>query len=174
MSTYQVSAEATVPAPASLVYEILADYHEGHASILPPEYFHDLDVEQGGTGRGTIVRFQMHVLGRTHRVRASVSEPEPGRVLKERDLERGTETTFAVTPYMGGRVAHVAISTTLSARGGPLGALERWLTTSFLRKVYAQELWLLQAIAEQRAAERTRQSRQHARILRRQEPAMPA
>ena len=35
-------------------YSILADYREGHASILPPQ-FTSMVVEQGGVGAGTVI-----------------------------------------------------------------------------------------------------------------------
>ncbi len=35
MSTYQVEETAVINAPATHVYNIIADYNEGHPSILP-------------------------------------------------------------------------------------------------------------------------------------------
>jgi hypothetical protein len=47
-----ISASAVVDAPAVTVYGVLADYHEGHPSILPRPPFGELVVESGGTGAG--------------------------------------------------------------------------------------------------------------------------
>ena len=40
-------AHAPFPAPPATVYSIPADYHRGHAAILPAKYFVGLDVEEG-------------------------------------------------------------------------------------------------------------------------------
>lgn len=138
--TYVVSRSARVDAPASRVYQLIADYRTGHPSILPPA-FSDLTVIQGGVGAGTEIRFNLRVLGRRVPFRATVSEPEPGRVLVERNHEpEASVTTFVVDPLNGGMAADVTISTELEARPGPLGALRRWLTRRLLEPLYVDEL----------------------------------
>jgi hypothetical protein len=107
MPRHRVSASAVVRAPAGRVYAILADYRHGHPRIVPRPPFGPLEVEQGGTGAGTVVRFQMRLLGRTRTFRAAVTEPEPGRVLVETDLGRGAVTTFTVDPCGEGQGARV-------------------------------------------------------------------
>lgn len=77
-----VTASALIPARRERVYNILANYREGHPRILPKQ-FSNLVVEQGGLGAGTVIRFQMSVFGRKQTFRAEISEPEPGRVLVE-------------------------------------------------------------------------------------------
>ena len=57
-----------VPAPPAEVYAILADYTEGHPHILPSAYFRNIEVEEGGVGAGTRIRFEMTVLGTSRRV----------------------------------------------------------------------------------------------------------
>src|SRR5262249_14871310 len=103
MPRHQVSAEAVVDAPAGRAYAVIADYRDGHPHILPRPPFVSLDVEQGGTGAGTVIRFQMRVFGRVRTFRAAITEPEPGRVLAETDLDTGTLTTFTVVPVEDGR-----------------------------------------------------------------------
>ena len=44
---YEVHYRARVTAPAKRVYDILADYHNGHSRILPAA-FREFVVEQGG------------------------------------------------------------------------------------------------------------------------------
>jgi hypothetical protein len=61
MPTHQVSASADVRAPAEKVYAILADYRHGHPQIVPRPPFGLLEVEQGGYGAGTVIRFQKFV-----------------------------------------------------------------------------------------------------------------
>src|SRR5262245_29614006 len=98
MPVLRVIASRTVAAPAALVYGILADYREGHPSILPPRYFEDFRVEAGGQGAGTRIRFTMRSYGNRVACQADVSEPEPGRVLVETDAKTGTTTRFVVEP----------------------------------------------------------------------------
>ena len=151
MPRHQVSAEAVVDAPAGRAYAVIADYRDGHPHILPRPPFVSLDVEQGGTGAGTVIRFQMRVLGRVRTFRAAITEPEPGRVLVETDLDTGTVTTFAVVPVEDGRKSRVNISTDIVTRGGLLGRVERLLVTRLLQPVYRRELEQLGAVAAGRA-----------------------
>src|SRR5829696_2570481 len=150
MRRYRVDASATIAAPARRVYAILADYREAHPRILPRRYFRALDVEQGGVGAGTVFRLTMRVLGRSETTRAAVTEPEPGRILVESVAGGGPVTTFIVTPAGAqGQESQVTISTELPTRAGPvLGVLERWLTRTMLRRIYAEELALLAEYAE--------------------------
>ena len=115
--TFTVKASANVCAPADIVYGIIADYRDGHPHILPREYFDWLEVEQGGLGEGTVIRFQMRVLGQTRVLRAAITEPDPGRVLVETDMgEDGPVTTFTVEPE--GSSTQVTFSTELTSTGG--------------------------------------------------------
>jgi hypothetical protein len=141
-----VTATRLVPAPAERVYDILADYHTGHPQILPARFFRDLCVETGGHGDGTVIRFAMTVFGAVKRVRAAVVEPEPGRVLVERDLNgNGSVTTFTVNPVGTGQ-ADVTIETAWTPRG-PAPFIERILAPLLLRRIYAEELLNLEKVA---------------------------
>jgi len=134
-----IQASAEIAVPPHVVYGILADYREGHPSILPPRWFSYLHVEQGGVGAGTVIRFGMKSGGRVKEMRAEVVEPEPGRVLVERGLdERGTVTTFTVEPAGTGG-ARVTIRTTWRATG-VAGFFERLLAPTLLKPVYREEL----------------------------------
>ena len=86
MTNTQISVSQQISAPAKRIYQIIADYHQGHPEILPKPYFESMIVEKGGFGTGTRVRFQMRVMSRPQEFRAEVTEPEPGRVLVETDL----------------------------------------------------------------------------------------
>lgn len=151
MNSYYVTESALIKAPAELVYNIIADYHNGHPYILPKPYFLNLEVEQGGVGEGTIIRFQMQVLGKTETFRATVTEPEPGRVLVESNQPQGSVTTFTVDPVEGGQSAQVTFATELPDRGGLPGLLERFLTKLMLPRIYRKELAQLEAVAQERA-----------------------
>ena len=136
---YTVTASALAEAPAETVYAILADYRDGHPHILPRKYFTSLSVERGGVGDGTVIRFRVRAFGKTRETRAAVTEPEPGRVLVETALdEGGPVTTFVVEPE--GARARVTFRTEMTSRRGLAGAVERFVASRFLKRVYALEL----------------------------------
>src|SRR5689334_17379923 len=112
---------AVIPAPADVIYAILADYRTGHPQIVPKPYFTRLEVEQGGVGAGTVIRVYMRVLGREVISQHEVLEPEPGRVLVEKDLHADMSTTFTLTPLEDGRRTQLRITTEWVAKPGPLG-----------------------------------------------------
>ena len=74
-----VSASAVIPARRERVYSLISNYKDGHPRILPKQ-FSSLVVEQGGVGAGTVIRFQMSLLGRKQTFRAAITEPEPGHL----------------------------------------------------------------------------------------------
>ena len=70
-----------------------------------------------------------------------VCEPEPGRVLVERNVEpNDSVTTFVVAPEQDGRAARVRIETELKQRPGIAGKIERFLIERAPPPMYAQEL----------------------------------
>lgn len=142
-----VAASAIIRAPARRVYGILADYRQHHPRIVPPEYFRKIEVEEGGVGAGTRTRIETRVLGITKRATHIIREPEPGRVLEEVDVDGFSVTTFVVDPADNGASANVSIQTTFAVRSGVLGALERLLTASVLRRIIAKELVRLSSYA---------------------------
>ena len=142
-----VSASATIPARRERVYSLIANYNDGHPRILPRQ-FTSLVVEQGGVGAGTIIRFQMSVFGKKQTFRAAITEPDPGRVLVETDLDaNGAVTTFTVNPGGAPADSQVTISTELRVRSGFLGKIEKTLTTLLLRPLYVKELENLARVA---------------------------
>jgi len=149
MKPYRAAASALIDAPPKLVYDILADYRGGHPLILPKSYFVSLDVEKGGVGAGTIISFQMRIFGKLQTFRAGIAEPEPGRILVEFVLDGAASTTsFIVDARNQNASCEVTIATERTTeRSGLLGVLERFLTISFLRRIYRAELKLLSEIA---------------------------
>lgn len=142
-----VRASALIPARRERVYNILANYRDGHPRILPKQ-FSNLVVEQGGLGAGTVIRFQMSVFGRKQTFRAEISEPEPGRVLVETYLDaNGAITTFTVDEGTAPADSRVTISTELPVRGGFLGLIEGKLSGVSLRPIYERELENLARVA---------------------------
>src|SRR5919198_479296 len=78
MAAIRVMAERSIAAPAEEVYRYIADYRTHHPRFLPPA-FSAFQVDQGGVGEGTIVRFRVRAGGRTRAVHQRVSEATPGR-----------------------------------------------------------------------------------------------
>ena len=147
---YQVTVSARIAAPPARVYEVLADYRHGHPHILPSN-FRNMQVEQGGRGAGTVIRFEVRAFGKTQSFRHRVSEPEPGRVLVERDVDGSGVTTFTVDRGADDGEATVTIASTLTSRPGVLGAIERVMSRTFLQRLYRQELANLDAFARNTA-----------------------
>jgi hypothetical protein len=71
-----------------------------------------------------------------------VSEPDPGRVLAERELDGSTATTFTLEPIAGNQT-RVTIATTMATRSGFAGMMERLMTPPVMRRIYKQELELI-------------------------------
>lgn len=142
-----ITASAVIPARRERVYALIANYHDGHPRIVPKQ-FSGLVVEQGGIGAGTVIRFQMSVFGKKQRFRAAVTEPEPGRVLVETDLDaNGAGTTFTVDQGPAPADSRVTIATELKVRSGFLGIIEKSLGTLLLRPMYLRELENLARVA---------------------------
>jgi Polyketide cyclase / dehydrase and lipid transport len=142
-----IAASAIIPARRERVYSLIANYHDGHPRIVPRQ-ISGLVVEQGGVGAGTVIRFQLSVLGKKQTFRAAITEPQPGRVLTETDLDRnGAVTTFTVDPGTAPADSRVTISTELPVRAGVLGLLEKTLSSLLLRPMYVRELENLARVA---------------------------
>jgi hypothetical protein len=136
-----------VDAPAEVVYHLISDYREHHTDDpqgFLPSAFADTVVERGGVGEGTVVRFTSKLGGRRQTMIASITEPQPGRVLVE--TSPGVETTFTVEPE-GDQRARVRFDTVLEA-GGLQGLMIRLLVPGMLRPVYAEELERLERHAK--------------------------
>jgi hypothetical protein len=149
MPRVHVSAERTIPAPAQTVYDLLADYREGHRSILPPA-FSDFTVLEGGTGAGTHIQFTLTLGRRTQVTEGFVAEPEPGRMLTETYPPSNMVTTFTVDPEGDG--SHLCIESAWDSRPGIAGFFERLIAPRLLKPLYREELDLIESWARQRGA----------------------
>jgi hypothetical protein len=152
MGQIKVKASAVLEARPEDVYATIADYHQGHPNILPKENLYDLQVEQGGYGEGTIIRFKARILGIEQSLRHRVSEPEPGRVLVEQDIDTMQNETniFTVTPLEQGQKSHVEIAVVTNASPGLKGLVERVVILSIFPSMLRKELKLLEAVAQRR------------------------
>ena len=147
MAEIIISASAVVRAAPATAYGILADYRDGHPHILPRPHFGALVVESGGTGAGTVFRVQTRQGMKMRTFRMMVSEPEPGRVLKEQDLDSDLFSTFTVDSAAGGN-SHVTI-TTQWTRGGVKGLIERLIVPVAARPIYLREIANLDRLARE-------------------------
>jgi hypothetical protein len=147
MSAFTIAETRRIPFDPATLRAIIADYHVAHPAVCPPKYFRNFQVLQGGIGAGTVVDFEMVVMGKVHPTRGEVSEPEPGRVIREWYPATKVDTTFTFEPRDGGRACDLTIATVMPGKGGLLGALERAFTVRFLRKVYVEELSRIEAYA---------------------------
>ena len=138
------SAERHIDAPARRVYSYISDFRQHHPNFLPPQ-FSDLEIETGGIGAGTVHRFRVTLGGRTTEYRVRVGEPMPGRMLIESDPRRRMLTTFTVDPQPDGG-SYVRIETRWHTDGIG-GLVERMVAPAMLRKVYREELRLLDRYA---------------------------
>ena len=153
MRQIKVKAAAVLEARPEDVYATIADYRQGHPNIIPKESLYDLQVEQGGYGAGTIIRFKARALGVERSFYQRVSEPEPGRVLVEQDINsvHNVVTTFTVTPQEQGQKSHVEISHIENASPGLLqGFIESVVVPIIMPPVIRKELTLLEAVAQKR------------------------
>ena len=90
------------------------------AALHQQAAFGEFEVESSGVGHGTITRFEVTAAGRTREYRMRVTEPEPGRVLTESDMNSNLVTTFTVTPQNA--ASRVEIYTTWKGAAGIGGA----------------------------------------------------
>lgn len=148
MAIHIISASAVIEAPAKLVYDIIADYNEGHTQIIPKPPFVSLSVKEGGFGAGTSIHVEMKVLGKQQGFDAVVSEPQPGRVLVETDSVHGVVTTFTVEPRDAN--SYVTIYTEMKVPDGLSGKIQKWIFTKVLHPTYIKELQKLSEVAKQK------------------------
>lgn len=147
MAEIHVSAERQIDAPPERVYQCIADYHQ-HRTFLPSA-FSDVKIEEGGVGAGTVVSFTMTAGGRQRGYRMHVTEPEPGRVLTESDERSSAVTSFTVDPEGAG--SRVRIDTRWQGATGIGGFMERTFAPRVLKKLYAEELEMLDRYAREQA-----------------------
>jgi hypothetical protein len=154
MSQIHAQAEAILNARPEVIYDAIADYKHGHPNIIPPESFSDLQVEEGGYGAGTVIRFKVKAFGTVLEMYQRVSEPEPGRVLVEQDIDspRNAITTFTVIPVENKQQARVIIATVMNASPGLAGLVERLLIPRLNQRIYRKELHMLEAFAQKQGA----------------------
>ncbi|HEY6170850.1 MAG TPA: SRPBCC family protein [Candidatus Kapabacteria bacterium] len=135
-----VEESAVIGAPASKVYDVIADYRNGHPNIVPKKYFKSVEIEYGGVGAGTIIRVVTQFLGREQHYRMLVEEPDQGKVISERDLKTGTVTYFTIKEGKNKGESIVTIKTEMPIASGLKGMIEKLTTPPMMKKIYREEL----------------------------------
>lgn len=148
MKYYFVEETAVINASASHVYNIIADYQEGHQAILPRDYFDEMIVTKGGQGTGTEITVHMSVMGVKVTYQMLVTEPEPGHIIAEEDAEAGVRTTFTVDPLEDGTQCRVTIHTKVRVKSGLAGFIEKLMNPPVMRRIYREELANLEKVAQ--------------------------
>ena len=146
MGTVEAAAQRTVAAPPEQVYGLIADYRDGRPRLLP-ENFVDYRVEEGGQGAGTVVAYTLKAAKRERPYRLQVSEPEPGRLLRESDTTSSFVQEWRTEPAGAGAV--VSISCSWQGAGGIGGFFERTFAPKGVARIYEQ---LLDAVERETAA----------------------
>jgi hypothetical protein len=139
MPIVTASAVAPVPGAAQKIYDVIADYTHHHQQILPRAYFRTMVVEAGGVGAGTVIQVEMEVYGNRSSLRMAVSEPEPGRVIQESDLDSSMVTTFTIEPT-GTEQATVTIFSQWERPSGLKSWLEHHVRAWITQRIYREEL----------------------------------
>ena len=133
---------------------MLTDYHVGHPAILPKPYFTGLKILEGGQGAGSVLQTDTSVYGVNCSYHQTVTEPEPGRVLREDNVDNRnikSATTFTVEPQNGGDQSRVTIASDFDLAPGLAGVMERLMNPSVTRRLYLAELEQLDAYLQQQA-----------------------
>lgn len=140
MSVIHAEYSTVIDANAKDIYAVLADYHVGHAAILPRPPFTDLIVEKGGIGAGTVLTTRVKAYGRIMSYHQVVSEPEPGRVIMEKDMDTAQYSMFTLDPLNGGKQTRVTIFCEFPVVPGFEGVLQRMFQPAYSRGILKQEL----------------------------------
>ncbi|MFN0157833.1 MAG: SRPBCC family protein [Bacteroidota bacterium] len=130
MNRMRVLSSSVIDASPFRVYGIFADYQHAHPQILPAKYFSKLELVHGGNGAGTRFKVSTRFMGQERMYEMEVTEPEPGRVLAERDTLTGLVTTFTVDPGPTPNQSNVTIATEWESQGRVAGFLERFIHPS--------------------------------------------
>ena len=140
MQQFEMEIQKRIPAPPETVYAVLSDYRVGHQAILPKPYFTDMIVEEGGQGAGTKLTVHMTVMGDKRTFRQIVEEPEPGRILIERDIDSGQGTQFTLDAANNGQQTDLTLNITFMLRPGVQGWIEGLISRLVLRRIFNKEL----------------------------------
>ena len=140
MSMFTFETSRIIDAPPEPIYAVIADYHGGHNDILPRPYFQEMTVTEGGYGAGTRMTVKMKVFGKEYVYNQVVTEPEPGRMIKDTDVDTGEGAAFVLDPLDGGRRTKVTIVSEFVKEKGFAGLMQRLIVPPISRFVLNKEL----------------------------------
>jgi hypothetical protein len=144
MAQVTATAERTIDAPVEKVRELVADYAGTRPRILTEQY-RDYQVTEGGKGAGTKAKWKLQATSKRVRdVAATVTEPEPGKLV-ETDANSSMVTTWTVREAGSGSV--VRIETTWQGAGGIGGFFEKTFAPAGLKRIYDGVLGKLAELA---------------------------
>jgi hypothetical protein len=132
--------ERLIAASPQRVRAFLSDYRNNRPRILPPEYFDDYRVEQGGVGAGTVFSYWLRAGGRERAYRMRVEESAEDGLLVERDTQSSLVTTWTLTPAESGERTSVSLASRWEGAGGIGGMFERLFAPRALRRIYDEVL----------------------------------
>ncbi len=95
------------------------------------------------------------VMGREFPFRQIVSEPEPGRVILETNMDTGQYSKFIFEPLNGGKQTRITISSEFPVSPGFTGVIDRLTTAPMARKMFTKELQNLADYVANKAASRS-------------------
>ncbi|HSI80609.1 MAG TPA: SRPBCC family protein [Solirubrobacterales bacterium] len=140
-------AERSIDVPAATVYRLIADFKNHHPRFLPPKAVPDFTLEQGGVGAGTIHRVTIKAAGVSQTYRMRVDEPEPGRVLREAEIDGSTVTTYTVEEEGDG--CRVRLETEWEPAGGLTGVVDRLFGPRVAGRLWSEVLESLDRYAHE-------------------------
>ena len=140
MGQVVAQTERVIATSPQRVRAFLSDYRNNRPRILPPEYFEDYRVEQGGDGAGTVISYRLRAGGRERAYRMRVEESAEDGQLLERDTESSLVTTWTLTPAESGERTLVSLASRWEGAGGIGGVFERLFAPRALRRIYDEVL----------------------------------
>ncbi|MBE2270460.1 MAG: SRPBCC family protein [Anaerolinea sp.] len=140
-----IEESAVIDARTEDVYAVIRDYEVGHPAILPKPYFTGVTVLEGGVGAGTKVRVDMNVMGRKSAFTATITEPQPGRLLNESSPVEGISTDFIFEPLENGTKTRLTFRTDMRLPSGVAGFIQNLMLKPLMRRMYREELALIAA-----------------------------
>ena len=147
----RIQASYEIDAPPQAIYNVIADYRVGHQAILPRPAFEEMVVEEGGFGAGTVIRLRIRIFGKAYFYHQRVSEPEPGRVIQETDIDTGQLTRFFIDPLNNGQRTRVTIASEFPAQSKAFIFLERIMHQFITKRLFNIELRQLEAYVKTQA-----------------------
>ena len=142
MKPVNIEVSQVIQARAADVYNVIADYEVGHQAILPRPPFDEMIIKKGSFGAGTEIVLHMSGMGLKYTYHQRVSEPEPGRIILETEINTGQWTQFTVDP-IDANTSRVTIKSYMPMKNTVRGFIESLTFPLSVPPVFKKELNLL-------------------------------